>query len=141
MKFYIKRLIFIITLSSISNISLSHEFWIDPKNYHLSKNENAIANIFIGENFEGSPIPFTKEYFKISFLHSKDGKSKIKGRLGDIPALNIKKMSKGLNVIQIESVTKYVEYEKLVKFEIFTREKGYPNLAQKHRENLSLIHI
>ncbi|MDC3089534.1 DUF4198 domain-containing protein [bacterium] len=135
MTFYIKRLIFIIILSSITNTSLSHEFWIDPNNYHLSNDEKAIANIFIGENFEGSPIPFTKEYFKISFLHSKDGKSKIKGRLGDIPALNIKKMSKGLNVIQIESVTKYVEYEKLVKFEIFTREKGYPNLAQKHKES------
>ena len=80
MKFYIKRLIFIIILSSISNISLSHEFWIDPKNYHLLNDEKGIANIFIGENFEGSPIPFTKEYFKISFLHSKDGKSKIKGR-------------------------------------------------------------
>ena len=65
MKFYIKSLLFIIILSSISNISLSHEFWIDPKNYHLSNDEKAIANIFIGENFEGSPIPFTKEYFKI----------------------------------------------------------------------------
>ena len=135
MKFTLKRLIFIIILTSITKISLCHEFWIDPKNYHLSNNEKAVANIFVGENFEGSPIPFTKEYFKIAFLHSKDGKSKIKGRLGDIPALNIKKMSQGLNVIQIESVTKYVEYEKLVKFEIFTREKGYPNLAQKHREN------
>ncbi|MDC2978664.1 DUF4198 domain-containing protein [Pelagibacteraceae bacterium] len=135
MKFTLKRLIFIIILTSISNISLSHEFWIDPKNYHLSNEEKFIANIFIGENFEGSPIPFTKEYFKISFLHSKDDKSKIKGRLGDIPALNIKKMSKGLNVIQIESVTKYVEYQKLVKFEIFAREKGYPDLAQKHKEN------
>ena len=135
MKLYIKRLIFIIILSSTSNISLSHEFWIDPKNYHLSDNERAVANIFIGENFEGSPIPFTKEYFKIAFLHAEDNKLKIKGRLGDIPALNIKKMFKGLNVIQIESVTKYVEYEKLVKFEIFTREKGYPNLAQKHKEN------
>ena len=135
MKYFIKKLIFIIIITSISKISSSHEFWIDPKNYHLKNNEKAIANIFIGENFEGSPIPFTKEYFKISFLHSKDSKSKIKGRLGDIPALNIKKMYKGLNVIQIESVTKYVEYEELVKFEIFTRQKGYPNLAQKHKEN------
>ena len=135
MKFYIKKLIFIIILSSISKISLSHEFWIDPINYHLSDNEKAMANIFIGENFEGSPIPFTKEYFKIAFLHTEENKLKIKGRLGDIPALNIKKTLKGLNVIQIESVTKYIEYKKLVKFEIFTREKGYPNLIQKHKEN------
>ena len=48
-----------------------------------------MANIFIGENFEGSPIPFTKEYFKIAFLYAEDNKLKIKGRLGDIPALNI----------------------------------------------------
>ncbi len=135
MKFTLKRLIFIIILTSITKISLCHEFWIDPKKYHLSNNEKAVANIFIGENFEGSPIPFTKEYFKIAFLYAEDNKLKIKGRLGDIPALNINKMFKGLNVIQIESVTKYVEYKELVKFEIFTREKGYPNLAQKHREN------
>ena len=94
MKFYLKGLILIIILSAISKISFSHEFWIHPKNYHLSNNEKAIANIFIGENFEGSPIPFTKEYFKIAFIHSKDNKSKIKGRLGDIPALNIKKCPK-----------------------------------------------
>ena len=135
MSFYLKRLIFIIILSSISKTTLSHEFWIDPKYYHLSNNEKAIANIFIGENFEGSPIPYTKEYFTISLVHNKDGRFKIKGRLGDIPALNINKISKGLNVIQIESATKYVEYKELVKFEIFAREKGYPSLAQKHKEN------
>ncbi len=135
MKFILKSLIFIIILTSITKISLSHEFWIDPENYHLTNNEKVTANIFIGENFEGSPIPFTKEYFKISFLHAKDSKSKIKGRLGDIPALNIKKLSKGLNIIHIESVTKYIEYKELVKFEIFTREKGYPDLAQIHKEN------
>jgi len=78
MKFTLKRLIFIIILTSITKISLCHEFWIDPKNYHLSNNEKTVANIFIGENFEGSPIPFTKEYFNISFLHSKDGNLKLK---------------------------------------------------------------
>ena len=35
MKFTLKRLIFIIILTSITKISLCHEFWIDPKNYHL----------------------------------------------------------------------------------------------------------
>ena len=135
MLFSKKQLIFIIIVTSISNICFGHEFWIDPVKYHFKNNEIAEANIFIGENFEGSPIPFSKNYFKISFLFSDQNKSRIKGRLGDIPALNIKKTFKGLNVIQVESVTKYIEYEKLVKFEIFTREKGYPNLAQKHREN------
>ena len=94
----------------------------------------AEANILIGDNFEGSPIPFTKNYFKIAFLYSDQNKLKIKGRLGDIPALKVKKMFKGLNIIQIESVTKYVEYKELVKFEIFARKKGYPDLVKKHKE-------
>ena len=41
MKFTLKRLIFIIILTSITKISIGHEFWIDPKNYHLSNNEKA----------------------------------------------------------------------------------------------------
>jgi len=132
--FFKKQLLFIIILTSISNICLSHEFWIDPIKYHIKNNEIVEANIFIGEDFEGSPIPFTKNYFKISFLYSDQNKLKIKGRLGDIPALKIKKLFSGLNIIQIESVTKYVEYKELVKFEIFARKKGYPDLVKKHKE-------
>ena len=134
MLFFKKQLLFIIILTSISNICLSHEFWIDPIKYHITNNEIVEANIFIGEDFEGSPIPFTKNYFKISFLYSDQNKLKIKGRLGDIPALKIKKLFSGLNIIQIESVTKYVEYKELVKFEIFARKKGYPDLVKKHKE-------
>ena len=46
MIFYLKRLIFIIIITSISKISLSHEFWIDPQNYHMSYNEKVIAITF-----------------------------------------------------------------------------------------------
>ena len=107
MLFFKKQLLFIIILTSISNICLSHEFWIDPIKYHITNNEIVEANIFIGEDFEGSPIPFTKNYFKISFLYSDQNKLKIKGRLGDIPALKIKKLFSGLNIIQIESSQAY----------------------------------
>ena len=36
MKFFINKLIFIIILSSISKISLCHEFWIDPVKYNYN---------------------------------------------------------------------------------------------------------
>ena len=134
MLFFKQNLIFIIILTSITNISLSHEFWIDPIKYHVKNDEIVEANLFIGEDFEGSSIPFTKNYFKISYLYSDQKKLKIKGRLGDIPALKIKKMFSGLNIIQIESVTKYIKYNELAKFEIFARKKGYPDLAKKHNE-------
>ncbi len=71
MKFFINKLIFIIILSSISKISLCHEFWIDPVKYNLTKNETIKAGIFIGDNFEGSQIAFSKKYFKNLNLFSK----------------------------------------------------------------------
>ena len=135
MKFLYSKLIFIIIISSISKISLSHEFWIDPENYNLKNKDIITAGVFIGDNFEGYQIAFSREYFKNLNLFSNNKKIKIQGRLGDFPALNIKKTYKGLNIIQIESQMNYVNYENLTKFEVFSRQKGYSNLADKHRKN------
>ena len=77
MKFFINKLIFVIILSSISKISLSHEFWIDPVKYHLKNNEIINAAVFIGDSFEGTQIGFSKKYFKNLNLFSKDKKKKI----------------------------------------------------------------
>ena len=134
MKFFINKLIFIIILSSISKISLSHEFWIDPVKYHLKNNEIIKAGVFIGDNFEGSQIGFSKKYFKELNLFSKNKKKKIKGRMGDFPALNIKEIFTGLNVIQVESKMNYIDYKGLLKFEVFSRKKGYRNLVDIHKE-------
>ena len=134
MKFFIDKLIFIIILSSISKISLSHEFWIDPIKYHLKNNEIIKASVFIGDNFEGSQIGFSKKYFKELNLFSKNKKKKIKGRMGDFPALNIKEIFTGINIIQIESKMNYIDYKGLLKFEVFSRKKGYRNLVDIHKE-------
>ena len=134
MKFFINKLIFIIFLSSISKISLSHEFWIDPVKYHLKNNEIIKASVFIGDNFEGSQIGFSKKYFKELNLFSKNKKKKIKGRMGDFPALNIKEIFTGINIIQIESKMNYIDYKGLLKFEVFSRKKGYRNLVDIHKE-------
>ena len=135
MKYLLNKLIFIIIYSSISNISYGHEFWIDPENYHLKIKEPISAGVFIGDNFEGSQIAFSKKYFKNLNLFSNNKKININGRLGDFPALNIKEAFKGLNIIQIESEMNYVNYKSLLKFEVFSRKKGYRNLADKHRNN------
>ena len=134
MKFLYIKLIFIIIISSISKISLSHEFWIDPLNYNLKNKDIITAGVFIGDNFEGYQIAFSREYFKNINLFSNNKKVKIQGRLGDFPALNIKKTFKGLNIIQIESEMNYINYKNLSKFEVFSTNKGYNNLVDKHRE-------
>ena len=133
MKYLLNKLIFIIILSSISNISFSHEFWIDPVNYNLKSEDIISAGVFIGDNFEGSQIAFSKKYFKSLNLFSNNKKININGRLGDFPAISIKETFKGLNIIQIESEINYVHYKNLLKFDVFSRKKGYRDLADKHR--------
>ena len=54
--------------------------------------------------------------------------------MGDFPALNIKEMFTGLNVIQVESKMNYINYKGLLKFEVFSRKKGYRNLVDIHKE-------
>ena len=135
MKLLLNKLIFIIIISSISKISYGHEFWIDPVNYHLTNKEIITAGVFIGDNFNGYQIPFSKEYFKNLNIFSNNNKLNVVGRLGDFPAINIKKTFKGLNIIQIESQMNYVHYKNLLKFEIFSKNKGYTNLADIHKKN------
>ena len=80
MKFLLNNLIFIIIISSISKISLSHEFWIDPVSYHLTNKEIITAGVFIGDNFEGDQIAFSRDYFKNLNLFSNNKKINIVGR-------------------------------------------------------------
>ena len=54
--------------------------------------------------------------------------------MGDFPALNIKEIFTGLNVIQVESKMNFIDYKGLLKFEVFSRKKGYRNLVDIHKE-------
>lgn len=135
MKKILKDLLLIIIITSIFKNVYSHEFWIDPIKYHLKNNNQISAKLLIGENFKGSQLPYSKKEYEISNLYSGNKKIKLKGRLGDLPALNKIKGFTGLNVLQVISAMNYVDYEGLLKFDIFSRKKGYPSLAKEHQNN------
>jgi uncharacterized GH25 family protein len=135
-KYFIK-LLFFYFIFSINQISIAHEFWIEPEKFHITNQEVFKANLFVGENFQGSNISFSKKYLKKAFYFSGVSKIKkaIKGRLGDIPAINIPELEDGINIIQIETGINYVNYKNLLKFELFSRKKGYPEAVFQHKEN------
>tara|TARA_Y100001970_G_scaffold289988_1_gene422055 strand:- start:804 stop:1607 length:804 start_codon:yes stop_codon:yes gene_type:complete len=135
MKNIFKTLLFIFIFSSTLKNGFSHEFWIDPINYHLEKNNHIIAKLLIGENFQGSQFPYSKKEYEIINLYSGKKKTKVKGRLGDIPAINTNKGKKGINILQVISGMNYLDYKGLLKFDIFSRKKGYRNLVEEHHKN------
>ena len=134
---YPVKLIFFYFIISINQNSIAHEFWIEPEEFHIKNNEVFKANLFVGENFQGSLISFSNKYLKKAFYYSGINKIKkrINGRLGDIPAINIRELENGINIIQIETEMNYVNYKNLLKFELFTRKKGYPEAILQHKEN------
>ncbi len=135
MKNIYRSLLFILIFTSTLKNGYSHEFWIEPVNFHLDKNNKISANLYIGENFQGSQFPYSKKEYEVINLYSGNKKTKLKSRLGDIPAINTTKGSKGINIIQVVSAMNYLDYKGLLKFDIFSRKKGYRYLAKEHKKN------
>ena len=113
----------------------AHEFWIEPTQYQL--NDDLInAHLRVGQEFQGMVLMYNPQDFKTFkiFSGSKNKKEKIKGILGDVPAINITTNLDNLLIIYHETKDKYVDYKKFQKFEDFVNEKGYQKLINTHFE-------
>ena len=111
----------------------AHEFWIEPTQYQL--NDNIInAHLRVGQEFQGMALMYNPQDFKtfIILSGSKNKKEKVKGILGDVPALNTKTKLEDLLIIYHETTDKFVNYKKFQKFKDFVSEKGYEQLIQTH---------
>ena len=135
-KIHLKILYIFLLLIAYSIRANAHEFWIEPTQYQL--NDDLInAHLRVGQEFQGMVLMYNPQDFKTFKIlsGSKNKKEKIKGILGDVPAINITTNLDNLLIIYHETKDKYVDYKKFQKFEDFVNEKGY------HQLILSLIHI
>ena len=113
----------------------AHEFWIEPTQYQL--NDDLInAHLRVGQEFQGMVLMYNPQDFKTFKIlsGSKNKKEKIKGILGDVPAINITTNLDNLLIIYHETKDKYVDYKKFQKFEDFVNEKGYQHQINTHLE-------
>ena len=65
---------------------------------------------------------------------TKNKKEKVKGILGDVPAIETNTDLENLLIIFHETTDKLVNYKKFEKFEDFVKEKGYQNLINLHKD-------
>ena len=130
------RILYIFLLLTTHSINLSaHEFWIEPSQYQ-SKDSLITAHLRVGQEFQGMALMYNPKDFKSFKILSgtKNKKEKIKGILGDVPAINITTNLENLLIIYHETKDKYVDYKKFQKFEDFVNEKGYQQLINTHFE-------
>ena len=134
-KIHLKILYIFLLLIAYSIRANAHEFWIEPMQYQL--NDDLInAHLRVGQEFQGMVLMYNPQDFKTFKIlsGSKNKKEKIKGILGDVPAINITTNLDNLLIIYHETKDKYVDYKKFQKFEDFVNEKGYQQLINTHFE-------
>ncbi len=134
-KIHLKILYIFLLLIAYSIRVNAHEFWIEPTQYQL--NDDLInAHLRVGQEFQGMVLMYNPQDFKTFKIlsGSKNKKEKIKGILGDVPAINITTNLDNLLIIYHETKDKYVDYKKFQKFEDFVNEKGYQQLIDTHFE-------
>ena len=134
-KIHLKILYIFLLLIAYSIRANAHEFWIEPTQYQ--HNDDIInAHLRVGQEFQGMVLMYNPQDFKTFKIlsGSKNKKEKIKGILGDVPAINITTNLDNLLIIYHETKDKYVDYKKFQKFEDFVNEKGYQHLINTHFE-------
>jgi len=111
---------------------MSHEFWIAPVNYVIDTDAPVKAQLRIGENFEGSVQRFFDKNISRFEVHHSGKVSKVTGRLGDDPALNLEPLGDGLLVVVHETTDSVLTYRKAELFPEFVIHKGVPELLDNH---------
>ena len=130
------RILYIFLLLTTYSInSNTHEFWIEPSQYQ-SKDSLITAHLRVGQEFQGMALMYNPKDFKSFKILSgtKNKKEKVKGILGDVPAIETNTDLENLLIIFHETTDKLVNYKKFEKFEDFVKEKGYQNLINLHKD-------
>lgn len=111
----------------------AHEFWVAPVAYEIADDERIVAQLRVGEKFEGS----VQRYFPRQFVRFEIwGNGKVEradSRLGDDPALDHAPMGEGLIVLVHETTASRLTYRKAELFPSFVTHKGRADLVDLHK--------
>ncbi len=109
-----------VALSTTS--ALSHEFWIDPVAFFVPSGEPVVADIRIGQEYEGSAYAWIPRNFRLFEIAQGDKRTPVEGRMGDRPALN-QIAGDGLAVALHVTTDSRLAWSEFQKFEDFVRHK------------------
>lgn len=96
-----------------------HEFWIEPEDYAVASGARIVANIRVGEDFDGSAYAFIPPRFHRFDVATAQAVAPVEARMGDRPAVDIDAPADGLVTlihVTTDMTLKYSEWAKFVKF-------------------------
>ncbi|MEM7406031.1 MAG: DUF4198 domain-containing protein [Pseudomonadota bacterium] len=112
----------------------AHEFWIEPRDYQPPVDGQMTARLLNGEDFAGSPQPFLPKRFVRFVVAYAGAMVPVKGRVGDVPALNQPPVGEGLHVIAYHGRPLTLGYNDWDKFRKFAKRKDLGDVDRQHAE-------
>lgn len=130
-----KTSIGLVLLLFISFFTFAHEFWLEPQKFLLAIGEKINFRVFVGENFTGEEVDFTK--FKVEkFTHySSKGQENTKGDLTEQNLSDFLKFdTEGNHLIAFNNSNKHIELE-ADKFNEYLKDDGLDNVAAYRKKH------
>ncbi len=128
-------LFFLATLAALSLSPASgHEFWIDPQSHQVDSGEEIIADIRVGQNFDGPSYPYIPPNFRLFELARGKARAEVEGRFGDRPAMFQAAEVAGLAIVLHVTTGSRLVYNELGKFRTFVEHKDAAWTLEAHRE-------
>ena len=122
----------VLLLSLLAAPAAAHEFWVEPEGYEIPADGMLVADLVNGEDFQGQTLPYLPRSFRHFVITGAGGLTKVAGRTGDIPAVNVTPPAEGLNVIVFASADSTVTYKDWETFLRFIAHKDLGDAAERH---------
>lgn len=119
-------------LCTWTSTTMSHELWLEPREFMIEANQLIEADIRVGQDFKGSPLSFSPNGFERFDIASENDLAPITGRLGDVPAVSTEPLSEGLNILVYQPVNAVLTYSEWTKFLAFVDHKNFTDARSEH---------
>ncbi len=116
-------------------IAFAHEFWLEPQKFLLEIGEKIKFRVFVGENFTGEDVDFTKFEVKNFAHHSSKGETHTKGNLTEQNLSDFLKFdTEGNHLIAFNNSNKHIELE-ADKFNEYLKDDGLDNVSAYRKKH------
>lgn len=120
-----------------SERTFAHEVWIEPQTAHLSRGENLLADLRIGDMFKGDHLIYIPQETERLFVLTESGSFDLEPKIGSRPVVLVpadKLEGKSGDVVVVyESSNSYVHYDSKEKFFRFAEKKGLASVRKAHQ--------
>ena len=110
----------------------AHEFWIAPQAHDVPAGGELVADLRVGEKFEGSAFSYVPPNFTRFEVLMGGTATGVPGRAGDRPALRMAAPGEGLAIVVHQTREYALTYDDWAKFVRFAEHKGFPQVIDRH---------